>query len=26
MREMARADSDFGSLAGDPSFRALLEA
>jgi uncharacterized Ntn-hydrolase superfamily protein len=26
MREMARADSDFGSLASDPSFRALLEA
>jgi uncharacterized Ntn-hydrolase superfamily protein len=25
MREMARADSDFGSLAGDPSFRALVE-
>ena len=25
MRETARADSDFGSLAGDPSFRALVE-
>jgi uncharacterized Ntn-hydrolase superfamily protein len=25
MREMARADSDFASLANDPSFRALLD-
>jgi uncharacterized Ntn-hydrolase superfamily protein len=25
MREMARADSDFGALADDPSFRALVE-
>jgi uncharacterized Ntn-hydrolase superfamily protein len=25
MREMAAADSDFGALADDPSFRALLE-
>jgi Flp pilus assembly protein TadD len=26
MREMARADSDLGSLAGEPQFRALVEA